>query len=725
MRNARTACLPGTREGIVNKLTSWVEDPLKKHRVCWVAGGAGVGKSAIAQTICETFPHQLATSAVFWKVGLSTLIDDAVQENPGELRGMNLEGQLQSLISQPCVQIDAKKWKELPKLIVIDGLDECMGSGITSASQAQETLLSIIHNAVSASSPIPFQFMIFSRPESAIRDFFNQAMLSSHEPVDMRDYRAGVDSDIRKYLETQFNDIIRSHPRVVVKGVWPEEKATIQLVDKADGHFIYVITLMKYITSNNPSPTDLRERLDIALHTAETTSHPDLSDLDQLYHTILRRFSNGDLRTQLLIPLLQLVITPLEHETRITLMTYFNKQSRHLIATLLKIDFHQCSTLLSQLHSVLHVPDDPHNRDVAVLHASFSDFLVDGQRSHEFQVQPLLKYSYFEQCCCCLLFILKRKLHQHQRGEYIEPADWILELSSLNSWQTIIIPIRPENTTILSEELLVGAIDFDLYGYSNMMLDIEWAKKAFRGCQSMTWKRYLLLFGGYRPGLQYHKHRIGPAAKRREFFYYLFMVLLRNLSYIRKGYTDLKNNGMGLHYNYFTDDWLVILPKDKENRKISLSRLGCIAALGSLRLPPPSSLPRDVHLSVKLFPQTAIDSWSIASPLYVLPHKELERATTNFSGDNCEFRLVRRQQREQFVEELAKFPPAPITKAYITTSLIPAEMWRRRRSVLHGMVHVLNAGSGAYPSIQAANYTFDPGTVPPLSGRAHGTRSPR
>ncbi|KAK1222643.1 hypothetical protein PQX77_014504 [Marasmius sp. AFHP31] len=334
-RNARTACLEGTRVGIVDKLTSWVEDPSKKHRVCWVTGGAGVGKSAIAQTICETFrrksrlaasfffsrndtsratldpffptlAHQLATSAAFRNVGLSSLIDHAVRVFPSALRKMNLEGQFQSLISQPCAQIDAKKWKALPKLIVIDGLDECMGGpGTTSASQAQETLLSIINNAVSASSPIPFDFMIFSRPESAIRDFF-QTILISRELVDMRDFRSGADSDIRKYLDKEFNDIIRSYPGVLAIGVWPGEEATTRLVHKADGHFIYVITVMKYITSNHPSPADLRERLEIALH----TSHPDLSDLDQLYHTILQRFSNGDLRTQLLLPLLQLVITP-------------------------------------------------------------------------------------------------------------------------------------------------------------------------------------------------------------------------------------------------------------------------------------------------------------------------------------------------------------------------------------------------------------------------------
>ncbi|KAK1215146.1 hypothetical protein PQX77_022264 [Marasmius sp. AFHP31] len=320
-RNARTACLAGTRVGIVDKLTSWIEDPSKKHRVCWVTGGAGVGKSAIAQTICETsrrksqlaasfffsrndpsrstlhrfcptLSHQLATAPEFQTVGLESIIASTVRRNPNLLKGTNLEGQFQSLISQPCVQIDRKKWKTLPKLIVIDGLDECMGgSGTTSASHAQEILLSIINNATTASSSFPLQFMIFSRPEHTIRNFFQTTL--SHETVDTRDFNEEADRDIRTYLTKEFSALSDSQPEVLAMGGWPTKEARNMLVRKADGHFIYVVTVMKYITSNHPSPAELRERLEIVLHTEETTSHPDLSDLDQLYHTILRRFGNG------------------------------------------------------------------------------------------------------------------------------------------------------------------------------------------------------------------------------------------------------------------------------------------------------------------------------------------------------------------------------------------------------------------------------------------------
>ncbi|KAL0062388.1 hypothetical protein AAF712_010734, partial [Marasmius tenuissimus] len=724
-RNARTACLQGTRVGIVKKLTGWVEDPSKKRRVCWATGGAGVGKSAIAQTICETscrksqlaasfffsrndasrstldqfFPtlaHQLATSTPFRNAGLSSLIDDAVRENPGKLRATNLEGQFQSLISQPCAQIDAKRWKTLPKLIVIDGLDECMGgSGTTNANHAQETLLSIINNATSASPPTPLQFIIFSRPEHTIRNFFQTTL--SHEPVDTRDFNAEADRDIRTYLEKEFATLSDLQPEILSMGVWPGKKATDQLVRKADGHFIYVVTVMKYITSNNPLSADLRERLDIVLHTEETTSHPDLSDLDQLYHTILRRFGNGNLHTQLLLPLLQLVITPVSkqdmfhHYQSQQQPIYLNHRRQYLLAALLKVDFHQCSALLSQMRSVLHVPDDPHSADVSVLHASFSDFLGDRHRSHEFQVQPLQEDTYLNHICCSLLLILGQQLHQHQKHEWMESENQRLELFSLDSWEFVkhfFQPVTVNDRSFQkyytpSEELLSAVVNFDLYGYSNMILDRfarvplklfnigiistprEWAKETFRGCQSMKWRECLFPYNDYRDyGLQYHKHHIGPTAKRREFFHALFRTLLKNMFYIQEVYTKLKlvdqHNGMYLHSSYFEDDWLVILPKDKKNRKVSLSRLGCIAALGSL--PWPNSLDNLEGL-LTMFPQTARDSWSIASPLNVLPHAELEQATTKFSRDKFEFCLVGRQQRKQFAKELAKFRHPAISTA--------------------------------------------------------------
>ncbi|KAK1216755.1 hypothetical protein PQX77_020605 [Marasmius sp. AFHP31] len=337
-RNTRTGCLEGTRVNIIDSLTRWVEDPSKKHRVCWVHGGAGVGKSAVAQTICEnsarksqlaasfffsrndaqrstldkffpTISHQLATHPALKQAGLSSFIDDNVPQSSNGPQEMNLEGQFQSLVFQPCIQIDVKKWKTLPKLVVIDGLDECMsGLGTTSSSHAQETLLSIIRKATSLESPLPLHFMIVSRPERTILNFFENTLF--HELLDMRTFRAEADYDIRKYLEKQFSDLAESCPEILTAEVWPGKEAVEKVVGKADGHFVYAVTVMKYVTGDDASLSTLQERLDNVLQTEETMTYPDLSDLDQLYHVILRRFNYGNFPKQVLLPILQLIMTP-------------------------------------------------------------------------------------------------------------------------------------------------------------------------------------------------------------------------------------------------------------------------------------------------------------------------------------------------------------------------------------------------------------------------------
>ncbi|KAL0058068.1 hypothetical protein AAF712_015272 [Marasmius tenuissimus] len=610
-RNSLTGCLKGTRVAAIGALDRWIEDPSKKHQVCWVHGGAGVGKSAIAQTICESFrrksqlaasffltkrqctiytgslfptlAYQLATTPALRNAGLSSFIDDSISRNPVGLKEMNLEGEFQTLLFQPCAQVDPKRWKTLPKLVVIDGLDECMGgSGAKDASHAQETLLSIIYNATSASPSLPLIFVIFSRPERTIRNFFKATLL--HEVVDIRNYRAQADEDIKRYLDKEFAGVSDSHPELLTIGRWPGEQVVGKLVGKADGHFIYVVTVMKYITANNPSPADLRERLDIVLRTEETSSHPDLSDLDRLYHTILQPFTHDGLREQVLLPILQLIITPHPRDVQIGTP---KGRSQHLVAALLQIDIHQCTALLSQLRSVLHVPDERQSEDISILHASFLDFLCEQRRSHGFHIRPLSVMCYLDLLSHSLLSLLAHKVRQHQMREPMELSDPTnhLELWSLNAWTFVraLGPLKPSaNNYTPSEKLINAIINFDLYGYVNMLLDQFFLPPENGMCRDGHWRQFL------------------------------------------------------------EGDWLIVFPKDKRKRDTSLSRLGSIvlaAAIDYARL-------SDVG---DMLPLTTVFKSSIYSGLEVLPDTDLERARTKLGMD---VRLVSLHQRARFAEEV-------------------------------------------------------------------------
>jgi hypothetical protein len=52
-RDPPPSCHPGTRLDISGEIQSWMRDPARTSPILWLNGPAGVGKSAIAQTISD------------------------------------------------------------------------------------------------------------------------------------------------------------------------------------------------------------------------------------------------------------------------------------------------------------------------------------------------------------------------------------------------------------------------------------------------------------------------------------------------------------------------------------------------------------------------------------------------------------------------------------------------------------------------------------------------
>ncbi|KIK51961.1 hypothetical protein GYMLUDRAFT_979790, partial [Collybiopsis luxurians FD-317 M1] len=237
----------------------------------------GVGKSAVAQTISEEFAKsRLAASFFFSRVDsarnhlrqffttvalqlvmshvlgplLRDYIDLTIRHNPNIIHA-NLEEQFQELIVKPCSQLTTGQWEELPRLIVIDGLDECLDI------VSQERLLSIIRTA-RLSSMLPFKFLICSRPEPRIRNAFNhQDFRTMVTRCDLGDaFESG--KDIAKYFREELNKIRQDHGSTMahVPEDWPGEGIIQQLVQRACGQFIYAATVLKYIEDYHSLPTE-------------------------------------------------------------------------------------------------------------------------------------------------------------------------------------------------------------------------------------------------------------------------------------------------------------------------------------------------------------------------------------------------------------------------------------------------------------------------------------
>ncbi|KIK50784.1 hypothetical protein GYMLUDRAFT_182276 [Collybiopsis luxurians FD-317 M1] len=59
-------CFPGTRIQILEILRNWVNDSTNTAPIYWLYGAAGVGKSAVAQTISEEFVNNRLAASFFF-----------------------------------------------------------------------------------------------------------------------------------------------------------------------------------------------------------------------------------------------------------------------------------------------------------------------------------------------------------------------------------------------------------------------------------------------------------------------------------------------------------------------------------------------------------------------------------------------------------------------------------------------------------------------------------
>ncbi|TFK36571.1 hypothetical protein BDQ12DRAFT_699597 [Crucibulum laeve] len=253
-------CHPKTREAILNTIL-----------VLWLYGPAGAGKSAIAQTAAEicrdkkwlaasfffsrsskdrnTEHHLVATLAYQLAIAIPEAKDvilKVVEEDPS-IFFKSVEVQAKELLLSPISKAyhgaDPKKW---PKLVIIDGLDECTGH------EMQCRILRIIYEVLS--KDFPFCVLVCSRPEPVIRDEFLASELGEITQKLALDDSYQARADIFVFLSSGFDKIHDKHQRLGtmthVSKPWPPIHTIDALVFKSSGHFIYAATVLKFV--DNP-----------------------------------------------------------------------------------------------------------------------------------------------------------------------------------------------------------------------------------------------------------------------------------------------------------------------------------------------------------------------------------------------------------------------------------------------------------------------------------------
>jgi hypothetical protein len=399
-------CHPNTRTAVLKDILSWTEDDTSETQVLWLHGPAGAGKTAIGHSVVEMSQERKQFAAGFFfsrtaagrnheKCLIATIAYQLLQSIP-EVRTFieavatkdpliftqSSSSQIRHLIVDPLKQMLARPHNPFPRLIVIDGLDEC------SPQESQTNVLTAIHTAFKQDS-FPFRVLICSRAEPNIRDMFESELADSTHQISLDD-KYEPDIDIALYLRSKFSEIVRKHRRN--RGIrslplpWPSEKTIQTLVSKASGQFIYAATVIRYVDVRHERPDD---RLKTVLGLSGSQSSNPFTELDELYQEIFRTVVDIPLTSRLLGALL-LLKTPLPVAS---------------LENLLRLQPGDAELALCHLHSVVRMPDDIASDDhasddhIGLYHASLGDFLFDSQRAGVYHIRTESAHATLAESC--------------------------------------------------------------------------------------------------------------------------------------------------------------------------------------------------------------------------------------------------------------------------------------------------------------------------------------
>jgi len=390
------------------KWIKWEED--LDAFIMWVYGPAGAGKSAIAQTIAEMCEEEMIILASFFfsrndasrstakpliatiayqitlnLPGVRDAILGAIERDP-LIFSKSLAVQVKSLIVaplQPLVEAGLFNNPTSRRLIIIDGLDEC------SDPKVQRNILAVLANA-RQQHQLPLIFLIASRPEQHISLAYNAGLLPSITTRLALDESYLPDEDIHLFLTDKFQEIKSSHPlHAYISPQWPLPDVLKQLVYKASGQFIYASTVIHYISSIRHKPMD---RLDVALGIRPPQKELPFAELDALYSHILGSVEDVERVLEIL-----------------SLLLFFHRVQQvwnsSQIEEMLSLQHGDAKLHLGDLSSIVNTELNT----IRILHASFTDFLVDPTRSKQFWINPPARHTVFARQCLQSLQLKRKK----------------------------------------------------------------------------------------------------------------------------------------------------------------------------------------------------------------------------------------------------------------------------------------------------------------------------
>ncbi|KAK1224871.1 hypothetical protein PQX77_012204 [Marasmius sp. AFHP31] len=409
----RGSCLPGTREEVLRIIWEWILAGGQGSPILWLAGAAGVGKTAIAMTVakdCDQKGH-LVSSFFFFRSDPKRNVPDALIlsiadglastmssmrffierriSNDPKILEARLEDQLRELLINSFVRwnllalcstllsvmlLDIMRgflfillWfapLRTPDIVIIDGLDEC------SDETTQLRVLDAIQAVVQQGSYFPLRFLVCSRPEAWIKEAFAAKPLSDLSKVILLDNKFSPAGDIMQYYRYHFDEVIRSpkYSQVRFPSPWPSEEELVALVHQSCGQFVYAATAVSFIKLAK-IPMD---QLHLILRSSsnDRLGASPFHALDSLYIIILEANPNPE---EVLHILTAILILP----------GYLEPTPAH-IELLYGLARGEVDLALRGMHSVLKTGG--WGDTIRVHHNSFREYLLDPNRSHHFHI---------------------------------------------------------------------------------------------------------------------------------------------------------------------------------------------------------------------------------------------------------------------------------------------------------------------------------------------------
>ncbi|KAF8309951.1 uncharacterized protein EI90DRAFT_1354894 [Cantharellus anzutake] len=367
------ACLEGTRVDLTERIMNWCRNTGdNENRLMLLTSVAGAGKTSIVHTIADRCNREaILLLCFFFTVGeqprpdhLFSGIAQALAKRDGDYRAFIISAlrkdptlstapftmQFKELVASPLLHKPPPS--DRPMVIIIDALDEC-------DKEVFGSLAEILGDEVPR-LPSSVKFFITSRQFDLVNRYLSPDYPIDRLSIDLSD-EANV-QDCARYIRFQLQKLKKVH-RDLRRNLQDEDKMVQEISERANGLFIWISTIFRYMKMANKDPMRILESL---LDTgAKRPEVPAVKMMEDLYTSILKKCAWEDEDFAHDYPIVMGAIFVAQQPLSITawdviLLPFLNSSVQYALAEL--------APLLSGVEDS-HIP-------VRILHQSFRDFIV-------------------------------------------------------------------------------------------------------------------------------------------------------------------------------------------------------------------------------------------------------------------------------------------------------------------------------------------------------------